>query len=205
MSEALDDILVIGGNGLSLGARSLRAVDVEFDQADGEELHHLSGVVLIGTDVSRPVWSLVAEHAQIHSHGRMQGHLLHEVREVSEGVSHQDIVVVRQPIGHLPQPAKLRHHHDLREGERDALSKLVGPVERIAKPDIEPVAVQLRQAIRFRQGPQIGQLKRCRLPHLSVDPGFHAKIDDGFRILDCCAKGGLVEQSKRLHLGEWRW
>ncbi len=113
MSEALDDRLIVGGNRLALRVLAWRAVGIQFDQPDGEELHQLARVVFIRADVARGIGFLVAEHREIHTHRRVQRHVLHQLPEIPESVAGEQVVVVGERVGTVVQRALLGDDHDL--------------------------------------------------------------------------------------------
>ena len=88
----------IGGDGIAAALQLLRAVVVELPEADGEQLHDLAGVVLVG--IGGGVAFVVAEHVEELTHHRAQGHVLKELAEVAEGVLAQHVVVTGFAAGH---------------------------------------------------------------------------------------------------------
>jgi hypothetical protein len=83
-------------------------------------------VVLIRADVLGRIRLAVAQHGQIHAHGRMQGHLFEQLAIIAECIARQHVVVRGQCVRLVAEPAVgIGHHEDLRQGKRNALTQLV--------------------------------------------------------------------------------
>ena len=94
MSESLDDRLVVCGDRLSRSVCLHRGVGVQLTQTDGEKLHQLTGIVLIRSNVQRGIRLLIAQHAEINAHRRMQCHDLQQVPIISECIQGKLVVVI---------------------------------------------------------------------------------------------------------------
>ncbi|MEZ5458351.1 MAG: hypothetical protein R3E65_03145 [Steroidobacteraceae bacterium] len=214
--ETLDDGLVIGRNRLAGRIEARRAVGVELDEPDREQLHQLARVVLVGAQVRARHGALVAEHRQVHTHRRMQRDVLEQHPEIAEGVAREHVVEVGGRETEVLQRPNLRDHHDLRQREGDALAQLVLAHEGVLEPLLEPRRVQLveveigtgRQSDigRFDVGPQ----RRGGLGDLRIDPaciriGNIAQTDQALRFGFSRAQRGLVQEAVGLCLGDGRW
>ena len=117
--------------GLPLPSSLLRAVVVQLPQADGEELHHFARVVLIG--IGGGVALVVAQHGEELAHHGIEGHILEQLAEVSEGVGAQHVVVVGLAARHALNGRGVVAGDDehLRERVLDALAQLVGRGQRL--------------------------------------------------------------------------
>ncbi len=134
--------LAIGRSGLARRVQAHRAVLVELPQAEGEQLHQLTSVVLVrhrrrrtvGTRdgvVGAPIESVV----QVLGHRRTQGHLADQGLEVAKRIAREQPHPRRQLAAAFVLVG--RDDDDLAEREDHALAELVMPVghvqeERIA-------------------------------------------------------------------------
>ena len=91
--------------------------------ADGEELHELAGVVLVGDSAGGGVGHGVVAHVEILAHGGAQRDVFHDLAVVGEGIVEQHVLVG----DHVAVPDELVDggNEDLAEGEGDALAKLI--------------------------------------------------------------------------------
>ena len=69
----------------------MRAIIVQLVQTDGEELHHLSGVIFVGVPVCAPL--VIAEHGEEVAHHRAERHVFEKLAKVAESVSTKQIEV----------------------------------------------------------------------------------------------------------------
>ena len=65
MCESLDSVLSIGWDGISRPVNLGRAVRIQLRQTNRKQLHHFTGVVLIGR---APVAAVVVAHVQVVAH-----------------------------------------------------------------------------------------------------------------------------------------
>ena len=72
-------------------------VGVELDQPDGEQLHHLACVVLVGL-TPRRILFLVALGTEVIAHGRMQRHRFQQVAKIPCSMRHQRVPVMRAGV-----------------------------------------------------------------------------------------------------------
>ena len=89
----------VGRDGLARRIQLLRAIVIQLVEADGEELHHLARVVLIG--IGGGIALVVAQHREELAHHRIQGHVLKQLPEVPECVRTEQIVVVGLAARHV--------------------------------------------------------------------------------------------------------
>ena len=134
----------------------------------------------------------------------MQRDVFQEVAKIGECVFRQHVVVAGEPVRSLSQCAHFGDHHDLRQCKRDSLTQLIRSVDHIAEPAVDPVGLQLRRTLRYRQRVQVGQLERRRLSDLPLDPVVNADVDklSGFRFGG--AEGRLIEETPGLGHGHRR-
>ena len=132
----------------------------------------------------------------------MERDLFQQLAKIAEGVFREQVVVACQAVGHSPQVAEFGDDQDLRKRERHPLAELIRSADGIAEPDVDPVVLQRRQAIRHRQRPHMGKLKRRRLHDLFPDPVLHPDLDQarGFRLGG--AERRLVEEAEGLRHGQ---
>eukprot|EP00968_Pinguiococcus_pyrenoidosus_P004703 scaffold302_cov247-Pinguiococcus_pyrenoidosus.AAC.29 len=119
----------------AVGVVPRRAVGFELHQPDGEELHDLSSVVLVGKERATfnlqrerdGLGAVVREHV---GHERIVGDFLENVSKVLQGVAHEDVVVRHEGLVVGPLVGAVdAHHEDLRQRPGHSLAKLVGGVE----------------------------------------------------------------------------
>ena len=120
-----DRALVVGRDGLALGVDLARAVGIQLVEADGEKLHHLARVVLVGVGALRGVGLLAADHVEVIAHRGVQRHVLEELAVVREGVAVQHVHVRRHRVG-IEVRRHVGDHEDLGERERHARAQLPG-------------------------------------------------------------------------------
>ncbi len=202
--EPFDDRLRIRRNGLAGAVELRRAVDGELHEPDREELHQLARIVLVGSDVGRGIGLLVAEHAQVDAHRGMQRDGFDQLAVIAKPPRREQIVVGGQRIRLVAERADLRHDHDLRQRERDALAQLVGAGHGVAEPDVDAIAVQVLDVLRHRQRLYMRQLERRGAQELLVDPRFVAERNDAVRFGLRGAHRGLVEEPERVGLADAR-
>eukprot|EP00968_Pinguiococcus_pyrenoidosus_P010467 scaffold825_cov249-Pinguiococcus_pyrenoidosus.AAC.62 len=134
-----DVIVGVGSHSLSVRVEHRRAVGVQLPQADGKQLHDLSGVVLVREDPA-PAVQLVLEGPRVHEceHGGHEWRVAHfpqHVEEVAEAVAHEDVVVGRIGLLEVLRAGALFvDHEDLRKRPCHALAQLIGGLERHVQP-----------------------------------------------------------------------
>ena len=213
-----DVAVVVGRDRLAAGVELAAAIGVQFPQPDGEQLHDLSGEILIGIAVDRGIRLLVAGMAEIHAHRGMEGDIEQQVAVVAEGVADQGIVVVRHRLRFFFQlrvPAG--DHEDLGQGEGDALTELVrcpdgvageGGGDVVPEEELVQIAVVVGRVDARSVGvrldrPDVGGKEAGREGNLPVDPALVAKLTDlGDRSGDR-AEGGLHQEAGGIHR-RWR-
>jgi hypothetical protein len=123
--EVHDVVVIVGGYWLPSTVLLLRAVHVEHPKSDGEELHDLTGEVLVGVRAGRYV-ALIAEVGEVPRHHGREGHLTQEGVEVAQRVAHQDVVVSQVRLGNGGKTnATLAYDDDLHQAPCDALAQLI--------------------------------------------------------------------------------
>ena len=130
-----DGRLIVSGDGETVRAEGKGAVGLEHREPDGEKLHDLAGVVLVGRGAGDGIGFAVAEGAEVVAHHRVKGDVFEESAEVAEGALAKDIVVVGDGLGLIvAAEAHVGDDEDLAEGVGDALAKLVGSGEGVFEP-----------------------------------------------------------------------
>mmetsp|Transcript_62768 Transcript_62768/g.174905 ORF Transcript_62768/g.174905 Transcript_62768/m.174905 type:complete len:251 (+) Transcript_62768:989-1741(+) len=86
------------------------AVRIKLPQADGEQLHKLSGVVLVG-HIPCCVEGLVPQRRQVHAHDRAVRHFAQQIPEVAEGVANEDVVISHPHLGVCVEAGSFRARH----------------------------------------------------------------------------------------------
>ena len=209
VGKALDHGLVVGGKRIAGRVHRHAPVRVQLYQPDREQLHELAGVILVGADVARRVGLPVAEHVEERAHRRVQGHVFHQLAEVTERSAGEQVVIIRGRKRHLEQFAVLRHNHDLRKREGNALAQLIGRAHRMLEPDVLARVVEhpgtLRDGVFGLHG---GQLQRWPDCHLLVDPlrvglARVAECDQPIDLRAGRTERRLVQETKCL--GACRW
>eukprot|EP00967_Tisochrysis_lutea_P158541 scaffold324392_cov53-Tisochrysis_lutea.AAC.2 len=99
-------MVVVRRDGLAGTVELARAVGRELPQTDGEELHDLACVVLVG-ELAR---------------GGARAHAMH-VKVAAKGVAHEDVIVAEPTLGLFV--VACGRYDDLRERKGDALAELV--------------------------------------------------------------------------------
>ena len=186
-----DIVVVVGGDGAPLGVGLLRAVRVEFEQADGKQLHDLPGVILIRVGIELRVGLGVVDVAEVDTHGRVQGHRPQQVTEIAEGMGQQGVLVVAEGVGKGRQRIVLvRYHQDFAEREGDPLAQHIRRVDCLLPPgqaaedelDIVVVRFQFREIARALAAQQFGHyglMAPDGQPELLLQPRRLALFRDG--------------------------
>ncbi len=199
LRKSLDDLLVVGRDRLSLCVLLRRAIVIEHHGADGEQLQHLAGIVLVRH------LAAAAQHVEVDAHRRMQGHILQEVAEVAESVpaEHVEIAGCGRP-GVLDAVIGDRDHHELQQRIRYALAQLVAAFERlfverrsVGLPRATLHHVHSRAIIRpqlvLRDVPLgVDGVGRGRQGELLGHPGVGAHARDACDLGKACAPGRLL-------------
>ena len=123
--QAGDHRLVVSGDRIAVSVEHRASIGIQFGQAEGEELHQLARVILVGRGPFGRIRLVIVRHVQIRAHGGTQGHGFDNVAVISEGVVAEDPPVRWKRVGGMNR--HLRHHPDLRKDERHALPQLVLP------------------------------------------------------------------------------
>ena len=100
------------------------AINVELNQANAEQLHDFTGVVLIRVRASFGVIPLAVDHVQVIAHCRVQSDIFEHLAIVAKRVAVQHVHIARHGIG--PNIGRhIRDHHNLRQRKRRARTQLI--------------------------------------------------------------------------------
>ncbi len=95
--KILDCGLIVSWNGLIRHGVELQcSILIQLEQPNREQLQQLAGIILVGPGVSRRIGLVVIPHVEVLAHGGAERNVFHELAEVSEGVSLQNLVVGNQ-------------------------------------------------------------------------------------------------------------
>ena len=100
-----------------------RAVRIEQDQADAEQLQHLARVVFVRLHPGRGIELLVVHHVEIAAHGGVQRDIAQQLPKAAERIGVQQLLIGLHPTGEPHVDA--RDDEDLSQREGDALAQLV--------------------------------------------------------------------------------
>jgi hypothetical protein len=98
VGEALDLLLIVGGDRLPLRIEERRAVLLQLDRADRKELQHFARVVFVGLDTGGRVRFDVVDHVEVVTHRGRQRHLSQHVLEIVEREVGQGLLVALHRI-----------------------------------------------------------------------------------------------------------
>ena len=119
-----------------------RAVVVQFDQADGEQLHGLARVVFVGHAAGGRIGFAVAPVRQETTHRSAGRHLLEQVAVVAERIGFQDVDEGRRGKRlERRRDTGDRHDDDLRQRQRHPLAKHVGAGKQLAPQHVVATAL----------------------------------------------------------------
>ena len=191
-------VVAVGGNGAAVAVLFDGAVGVELFEADGEELHHLAGIVLVrglreftGRVVA---FLLVADVGEIHAHHRVQGHVLQQLAKIAEGVAGQHVVIAGHPLRIMAGIATGRHHEDLGQRIRNALAQLV-----VLGGGVPPGVVGVLQlaVVATARLPGVHDVHQrgAALAELLFDPGIGGAAGEGGDVAGRGAEAGLGEEA----------
>ena len=121
--------LGVSGDRVATAVELRGAVGVEKVEAHAEELHELTGVVLVGDlyDTIHRAGLVAVEHVEVGAHAGREGDIVHDRREVSEGVIDERVLEGDDGAGIDGVGGDDEH---LGEGKGYALPELVGCGER---------------------------------------------------------------------------
>ena len=195
------------------GHQQRRAIELELQQADAEQLHQFTGVVLVGQRAGGGVELDVAAERQVLAHRRVGRHRLQQAAVVAEGVGLQQIEE-RRPAKLPPAAGQAEHRHDddFRQRQRHPLAQRIGRGDELAplagvEADLAvAVAVARPQGVVALRHQPLDPGRRRRQRHLLVQP---AGIADGLDAGDLGAGGtqrGLGKEARRVSGGDaGRW
>ena len=183
-----DGRLIVGGDGQPGGIEFERAVGLELIEADGEELHDLARVVLVGRGEQVALVIVgglrAAQRAEVDAHDRAERDVFEQGAEIAEGAVHKQVVVVRHALRVVEERAvNVGDDKELAQGEGDALTELIGR----SRGDLPPrslaiLVAELRVVAQRRVGVEVRprgvEMQRGGERHLRGDPAV--EIDEAF-------------------------
>jgi hypothetical protein len=183
-----------------------RAIGVQFDQANREQLHDLARIVLVGHTTALRVFLLVAQVGQVQPHHRMQADVFQQRTVVAEGVGGEHVVVrshSARVVGH--RAVTERDHEDLRERKGHPLTQLVLAGHRLSPPGFEEVILADIAFVGRRPfslaAVHVVAMQAARAAELVFDPARVAELSHR-RDLDLGGtETGLVKEAGRLGVG----
>ncbi len=181
-----------------------RAVRVQFVETDGEELHHLARVVLVGHAIARRVLLAVAQVRQVEAHHRMERDLIEELAVVAEGVPAEHVEIGSDAALELGDGRVLeRDHEDLRQRERDTPAQLILARRGFPPERIHHVAVveALTGGEARAHGVDVCLVRAARHEELILEPGAVAVRFDFVDLGFGRAERGLIEEARRVRGG----
>ena len=173
MRETDNFTLAVSVDGLKARVQNQGPVRPHPEEADGEELLDLAGVVLVRDAAHRKIGFVVPQHIEIPTHRRRERGRFEEVAEIAEGSGVELVIEVGERLPAIVERTLGRHDVDLAEGEGDALAQLVRARDRVPPPGIkEERFVKLGATLDVgAPGPQdLWQRLRSRLRELILDP-----------------------------------
>ena len=72
LSQLLHLVQAVGRNRISSAIQDLGSIQIQFIEPDAEQLHHLTGIVLIRMDVQGIIIPWIIEMAEVEAHSRME-------------------------------------------------------------------------------------------------------------------------------------
>ena len=112
--------------GLQLVARCVllhSAIQIELDQAQAKQLHHLARIVFVGCPPCRRVFLQVAFGVEVIAHGRVEGDVFQQLAVVAKRIGHQHIPPCSD---RKTAPVEIqtgeRHHKKFRQCQRSPLA-----------------------------------------------------------------------------------
>mmetsp|Transcript_23380 Transcript_23380/g.55644 ORF Transcript_23380/g.55644 Transcript_23380/m.55644 type:complete len:256 (-) Transcript_23380:119-886(-) len=213
MGEAAHIGLGIRRDWRTLRVELSRAVGVELEQADGEQLHHFARIVLVGLAAGLRVLFEVALGAEELAHFGGQGHVLQQLAEVAEHVATQQIPVPRgrevAPVVVLGLISCDDKHLGQRQGE--SLSHLVRrrdhlvPQHRVEVPAEQKVSGGIDGRVALGHHP-VPRLVALRQVELRVEPRRISLGHDGSPTRVICGELRLQQKARGLCIrGRRRW
>mmetsp|Transcript_41215 Transcript_41215/g.96362 ORF Transcript_41215/g.96362 Transcript_41215/m.96362 type:complete len:583 (-) Transcript_41215:713-2461(-) len=191
LRQALDDALVVGGLGLAGRVELGRAIGIELDETDGEQLQHFTRKVLVWMGALVGALLLAAQQIEVVAHGRVQRHVLQQRAPVAEGIAVEHVHIAahgrRADVGR-----DIADDEDLQQRPADAGTQLVLAGQPLLPDGLVAhllaelgrlarllVAAALAVDIVHVQGRRLGELRR--------QPGIEALRDEG---IDLFRPGG---------------
>mmetsp|Transcript_44420 Transcript_44420/g.103655 ORF Transcript_44420/g.103655 Transcript_44420/m.103655 type:complete len:230 (+) Transcript_44420:2728-3417(+) len=132
--EVHDVLVAVGWDGLPVRAEHLGAVRVELPQADGKELHDLTGVVFIREEPIT-VEGTVPLVGEVVAHDWAVGHFSQHVAEVAEGMPDENVIVVNVHLSMVGRGVIRRNDEDLCQRPCHPLPELVRGLQRKHRPN----------------------------------------------------------------------
>ena len=135
-SEVIDGVLGVGRDRQPVFIQLDRAIDVQTNGSDGEELQNLARVVLVRSD------SAVSVDVEIIPHRGIERDFVQQLPIVSESVAIERLQIRSHPA--RLSDVEPRDHDDLMQSERDSLTQLICSVQRVHE---EPVLQRIHRVV----------------------------------------------------------
>ncbi len=186
-------------------AQARRAVCVQLDQADAEQLHDLAGIVLVGHSTGACVFLAVAQHVQVTAHAHAERHILQKLSVGAKGIFLQQIGVVGDAQASPFDGQTLHgHHKNLGQGQRHALPNGVGTAHElepngvISPREVCPVGIY---GIAVGDHPVVARDVLHRQGQLRIQPIGKARGFDRCNRFGRCRKPRLAQEAGSLCVG----
>ena len=170
--ESLDHSLIIGRYRCAVGILHRRAVRIQLDQTDREQLQYFPGVVFIRMGALGRVLLFGLKHVQVITHCRMQRHTFENRAVVIERMTIERVHIGRHR--HRVQVrCDVRDHEYLRECKGDTGTQLGFTVEPLL-PDrfVAHFVTSFSVLFTRRLLGDVGDMRRCRDCELMAQPLF---------------------------------
>jgi|GEM_PF-5239171 len=178
---------------------------MEFEQADGKQLHDLPREILVGIHPAYRISLGVLDVAEVVAHHRMPGDVVEQVAEVAEGVPPQHVLVVGESDVAIVQDHGVIAGHDenLAEGVYEASAELIRGVGLAGQPGrmVHPVVGVGLLGLGV-EGHADGGAVGFRQGHLLVEPGGDADLSNADRLLLERSHRGGVQKVEGFGEGE---
>ena len=178
-----------------------RTVEVEFLQADREQLHHLARIVFVGLAAGGRVALVVVQKAQVSAHrGRLRDEG-EQVAVVAEGVGFEPVEKRARREAAIGQHDSVqRDHEDLAQRQRDPLAQHIGARDQLAPHRardaraVDAGEVGRRGLVVVGAHP-VDMALAARQRVLLIDPALHAERANVLDVGCCSTEGRLAEHA----------
>ncbi len=120
--------LIVSRNRLPATIELRRAIRIQHDRADREQLQEFASVVFIRQRTLRRIRLVVVHHVEVKAHRRRQRDRFHHVFVVRKRILREQVQIWHHPLN---ADLQARNNKHLLERECDPLSQLVLPVHRV--------------------------------------------------------------------------